>query len=304
MGRERAELREVGPRDGLQNEPAQVPTEEKVSLVRRLAACGLSSVEVTACVSPRWVPQMADHAEVIAGVGPPPAGTVYAALVPNLRGLEAALHANIGTVAVLTAASGEFAQRNLNCSIEESLGRAAEVAKAAKAAGKSVRGYVSTVVDCPYSGRVDPGAVAETAAAMAGLGCDEISLGDTIGSATPSSLLPMLDAVLEAVPADRLAGHFHDTWGGAVANVAAALGRGIRVFDSSVAGLGGCPYAPGAAGNVATEDVVRFLEGEGLDTGVDLDALVRVGEGVSRLLGRDYRPKAGLASVARRKDGI
>ena len=292
------DLHEVGPRDGLQNEKGHICTKDKIELVRRLAASGLRSIEITACVSPKWIPQMADHREVIAGVGAPPPGVGYTVLAPNLKGLESALADNIGTVAVLTAASEQFVRRNINCSRKESLDRCREVAEAADRAGKRVRGYVSTAVACPYAGPVPPKDVAESARALADMGCDEISLGDTIGIGTPRLVTQMLEAVVAVVPPERLAGHFHDTYGSAVANVAAALAFGIARFDSSAGGLGGCPYAPGAAGNAATEDLAHFVQGEGLDAGVDLKTLAETGRWCSELAGREYSAKAGLAALA------
>jgi len=298
MGQAKIEIREVGPRDGLQNEEVHVPAADKIELVRRLVAAGLRSVEITACVSPRRVPQMGDHAEVIAGVGVPPRGADYAVLVPNLKGLQAALAPGVGTVAVFTAASDDFVRANIGCALEESLDRFREVAAAARDAGKRLRGYVSTAIACPYAGPVEPGAVARVAEALLDMGCQEISLGDTIGVGTPRSVRPMLDAVLPSAGPGKLAGHFHDTWGSAIANVAAALDRGVSRFDSSVGGLGGCPFAPGAAGNVATEDLARFAAEEGLDPGVDLAALARAGRWCSALVGRPYGSRAGRAALS------
>lgn len=289
---------EVGPRDGLQNEKAIVPLETKVELVERLADAGLPTVEAGAFVSPKWVPQMADSAEVLARVRRRP-GTAYPVLVPNERGLEAALAAGVGEIAVFGAASEAFSQRNINCSIAESLERFRPVAAGALAAGVRVRGYVSCVLGCPNEGEVDPGRVAEVAAALLAMGCHEISLGDTIGVGTPAKARAMLRRVAADVPADRLALHFHDTWGQAVANILACLEEGVTTVDSAVAGLGGCPYAKGASGNVATEDVLYLLHGLGLETGVDLDAVARTGGWISDRLGRPNGSKAGRALLAK-----
>ncbi|QHQ35838.1 hydroxymethylglutaryl-CoA lyase [Algicella marina] len=261
---ERAEIFEVGPRDGLQNEAA-VATADKIALVDMLSDAGLRRIEVTSFVSPKWVPQMADAAEVMAGIRRVP-GAVYSALTPNLRGLEAAEAAGVGAVAVFGAASESFSQKNINCSIEESFERFQPVVAAA---GVPVRGYISCVTDCPYEGEIAPEAVARVAARLLAMGCAEISLGDTLGRGVPERVDAMLEAVLEEVPAARLAGHFHDTGGRALENIRVSLARGLRVFDAAVGGLGGCPYAPGAAGNVASEAVLELLEAEGFETGVD-----------------------------------
>lgn len=265
---------EVGPRDGLQNEPRPIATADKIALVDMLSGCGLARIEVTSFVSPDWVPQMADAAQVMAGIARAP-GVSYAALTPNLRGFEAALAAGADEVSVFGSASEGFSRRNINCTVEESFARFAPVLEAAGRAGIAVRGYVSCVTDCPYDGPTPPARVASVAARLMAMGCVEISLGDTIGAGTPPSVGKMLDAVLDAVPADRLAGHFHDTHGRALANVEVALGRGLRVFDAAVGGLGGCPFAPGAKGNVATEAVVALLAARGLATGVDAARLAR-----------------------------
>jgi hydroxymethylglutaryl-CoA lyase len=269
---DRVTLYEVSPRDGLQNESRQVPTAEKIRLVDQLSACGFSQIEVTSFVSPKWVPQMADAAEVMAGITRRP-GISYAVLTPNLQGLERALQAKADEVAVFASASESFSQKNINCSIAESLDRFRPVLERAKAEGIKVRGYVSCVTDCPYEGPVAPEAVAKVAEALGQMGCHQISLGDTIGAGTPETIGRMLDAVLAVLPAERLAGHYHDTGGRALRNIAASLDRGLRCFDGSVGGLGGCPYAPGAKGNVATEAVAAFLYAEGFTTGLDLDRL-------------------------------
>ncbi len=259
---------EVAPRDGLQNEPGMIATADKIRLVDLLGICGFTRIEVTSFVSPKWVPQMADAAEVMGGIERRE-GVSYAALTPNLRGFEAARAAGADEVAIFASASEGFSRANINCSIAESLARLGPVADAARAAGMPVRGYVSCVTDCPYDGPPDPRKVAEVAASLLAMGCYEISLGDTIGAGTPETIDRMLDAVLGSVPADRLAGHYHDTGGRALDNIRLSLDRGLRSFDASVGGLGGCPYAPGAKGNVATEVVVEFVESLGFKTGID-----------------------------------
>ncbi|MBZ0126119.1 MAG: hydroxymethylglutaryl-CoA lyase, partial [Rhodocyclaceae bacterium] len=267
---------EVGPRDGLQNESQLVPSAVKVELIDRLGMAGLKAIEATAFVSPKWVPQMGDAAEVMANL-PRRHGVSYPVLVPNLKGFEQALAAGAEEIAVFAAASEAFSQKNINCSIAESLERFRPVMEAARQNGIRVRGYVSCVVGCPYQGAVPPAAVAEVAARLAEMGCYEISLGDTVGVGTPAAVQRMLDEVTLLVPVERLAGHYHDTYGMALANIYASLERGVAVFDASVAGLGGCPYAAGASGNVATEDVVYLMNGLGLETGIDLDRLVDAG---------------------------
>lgn len=275
--REPVKIFEMGPRDGLQNERAMIATGDKVRLVDMLSACGFRKIEVTSFVSPKWVPQMSDAAEVMAGIRRAP-GVTYAALTPNLRGIEAALAAGADEVAIFGSASEGFSRANINCSIAESLQRFAPVLDAAKHAGLPVRGYVSCVTDCPYDGPTPPESVLRVAQAMLGMGCYEISLGDTIGAATPASIGRVLDVVLAEIPADRLAGHFHDTGGRALANITASLSRGLRSFDAAVGGLGGCPFAPGAKGNVATEAVVSLLEDLGYPTGIDRAALAKAAE--------------------------
>lgn len=265
-------LFEMAPRDGLQNEKAHIATADKIRLVDLLSDVGFRKIETASFVSPKWVPQMADSAEVMAGITRRN-GVRYTALTPNMKGFEAALNAKADEVAIFGSASEGFSQKNINCSIAESLERFAPVAKAAIAAGVPVRGYVSCVTDCPYDGRTSPDQVAEVADRMIGLGCYEISLGDTIGKGTPETVDAMLRAVTERVSADRLAGHFHDTGGNAVDNIRTSLKHGLRVFDAAVGGLGGCPYAPGAKGNVATELVHDMLVAEGFDTGLDRDAM-------------------------------
>jgi hydroxymethylglutaryl-CoA lyase len=270
----RVEIFEVGPRDGLQNEPRQIPASEKIALIDCLSGAGFRRIEVASFVSPRWVPQMADGAAVLAGIRRAP-GVRYGALAPNLRGYEAAVAAGADMVAIFGAASEAFSKANINASIAESLERFRPVAERAAAEGVPVRGYVSCVTDCPYSGAVAPADVARVAAALRAMGCHEISLGDTLGRATPEAVDAMLAAVLEVVPAAELAGHFHDTAGRALANVAVALERGLRVFDAAVGGLGGCPYAPGAAGNVATEGLAAWLAAGGWETGLDAAVIAR-----------------------------
>ncbi len=290
---------EVGPRDGLQNEPKSIPTATKIELIRRLAACGLRSIEATAFVSPRWVPQMKDAAKVLAALDRQ-AEVAYPVLTPNLKGFEDALAAGAREVAVFGAASETFSQKNINCSISEALQRFEPILEAAKAADVKVRGYVSCVLGCPYQGEVAPLAVAEVAHALFEMGCYEVSLGDTIGAGPPEKTKVMLEAVARRVPLKKLAGHFHDTWGMAIANIYAALEVGVSVFDSSIAGLGGCPYAPGAAVNVATEDVVWLLKGLGIDHGLDLNALVDTAAWISGELGREPASRVTRAILAKR----
>jgi hydroxymethylglutaryl-CoA lyase len=268
------EIVEVGPRDGLQNEPRPIPAARKVALVDALTVAGFRRVEAASFVSPRWVPQMADGAEVMLGTQRRP-GTRLMALAPNLRGYEAARAARADWIAVVTAATEGFARANLNCSVTESLDRLRPVLEAARRDGLPVRGYVSVVTDCPYEGAVRPVAVARVTAILRDLGCEEVALGETLGRGTPEWVDAMLSAVLDELPPERLAGHFHDTAGRALANVEVALAHGLRVFDSSIGGLGGCPFAPGAAGNVATERLAAHLAGLGYRTGLDPEALSR-----------------------------
>jgi hydroxymethylglutaryl-CoA lyase len=269
---ERVEIVEVGPRDGLQNEARLIPTAAKILLVNALSEAGFRRIEVASFVSPRRVPQMADGAAVLSGIRRRP-GVSYSALVPNMTGWAAALAAKVQEVAIFASATEGFSRANLNCSISESLDRMAPVADAALAANVPVRGYVSCVTDCPYDGPTPPAAVAKVTAALRDLGCHEVSLGDTLGRARPVAVTAMLEAVLAEVPAGRLAGHFHDTGGRALANIEAALALGLRVFDASIGGLGGCPFAPGAAGNVSTLAVHERLTEMGFDTGLDRAAL-------------------------------
>ena len=278
-------LVEVGPRDGLQNEAQPISVADKVRLVDDLTEAGLSYVEVGSFVSPKWVPQMAGSAEVFAGISQQP-GVTYAALAPNMRGFEDALGAGVKEVAVFAASSEAFSQRNINCSISDSLQRFVPIMEAARLHGVRVRGYVSCVLGCPYEGQVDAAQVAAVARELYEMGCYEVSLGDTIGTGTPGATRHLFNVVGAQVLRPQLAGHFHDTYGQALANVYASLLEGISVFDSSVAGLGGCPYAKGASGNVASEDVLYMLQGLGIDTGIDLDKLIAAGQRISAVLGR------------------
>ncbi|WP_242167322.1 MULTISPECIES: hydroxymethylglutaryl-CoA lyase [unclassified Pseudomonas] len=290
-------LVEVGPRDGLQNEARPISVADKVQLVDALTHAGLSYIEVGSFVSPKWVPQMAGSADVFAQIQRKP-GVTYGALAPNVRGFEDALAAGVKEVAVFAAASEAFSQRNINCSISESLERFAPIMAAAKQHGVSVRGYVSCVLGCPYEGEIAPQQVAAVARELYAMGCYEVSLGDTIGTGTAGATRRLFEVVGAQVPRDKLAGHFHDTYGQAIANIYASLLEGINVFDSSIAGLGGCPYAKGASGNVATEDVVYLLNGLGIDTGIDLDALIRAGEQISQVLGRPSGSRVAKARNA------
>ena len=278
-------LIEVGPRDGLQNEAMPISVADKVQLVDALTDAGLGNIEVGSFVSPKWVPQMAGSAEVFARIQHKP-GVVYGALAPNLRGFEDAVAAGVKEVAVFAAASEAFSQRNINCSISESLARFVPILEAAQQHGISVRGYVSCVLGCPYEGNVSPQQVAAVAKELYAMGCYEVSLGDTIGTGTPNATRAMFEAVTAHVPRQKLAGHFHDTYGQALVNIYASLQEGIAVFDSSIAGLGGCPYAKGASGNVATEDVLYMLQGMGIETGVDMDKLLLAGQHICNVLGR------------------
>jgi hydroxymethylglutaryl-CoA lyase len=291
---------EVGPRDGLQNEPGEVPTAVKVELIERLAEAGLPAVEATAFVSPKWIPQMADHTEVMERIRRKP-GVAYPVLTPNLKGFEAARAAGATEVAIFGAASEAFSKKNINCSIAESLKRFEPITLESKKFNIRVRGYVSCVLGCPYEGEIKPEKVAEVAGALYDMGCYEVSLGDTIGTGTPGKTRAMIEACARRVPLERLAGHYHDTYGQALANIYASLEMGVATFDASVAGLGGCPYAAGASGNVATEDVIYMLNGLGIRTGVDLDRLVDIGQWICGLLNRKPASKAALAISAKKK---
>lgn len=285
---------EVGPRDGLQNESVSISVKDKIQLINRLVDAGIKKIEVGSFVSPRWIPQMADSAEVIAGIERKTAVT-YATLTPNTKGFEAALKASVNEVAVFGAASETFSQKNINCSIEQSFERFKPVLDAAQDKGVRVRGYISCVVACPYEGTVKPEVVATVAERLINMGCYEVSLGDTIGAGTVASITAMLKAVNNRVPIEKMAIHCHDTYGQALANIYAALQCGVSVVDSSVAGLGGCPYAKGATGNVATEDVLYLLNGLGIETGVDLKATIQAGNFISELLGRRNQSKVANA---------
>jgi hydroxymethylglutaryl-CoA lyase len=291
---------EVGPRDGLQNEAQTIPAAVKIGLIDRLADAGFDNIEAASFVSPKWVPQMATSAEVMAGIRRRP-GVVYSALVPNLKGFEAALAAKADEVVIFGAASEAFSQRNINCSIAESIERFREVADAAKANGLRLRGAVSCALGCPYQGEVTPESAADVVRRLRDLGCDEIDIADTIGVATPRKVQATIERAAREFPIERLSGHFHDTYGQAMANIYASLEVGITIFHSSVAGLGGCPYAKGATGNVSTEDVLYMMDGLGIATGIDLDAVVDAGRFISEHLGRKPVSRAGNALLARRQ---
>ncbi len=295
----RVKIVDVSPRDGLQNEPGSVPTEVKVELVDRLSEAGLRSIEAGSFVSPKWVPQMADTADVMARIRRKP-GVTYPVLVPNMKGLEAAIAAKATEVAGFAAATEAFSKRNTNCTIEESMHRQAEVCKAALGAGLRVRGYISVVLGCPYEGEVKPEAVADVAQRLFDMGCYEISLGDTIGTGTPARAQRMIETVSKKIPVEKLAGHFHDTYGQALANILAVMELGVATFDSSAAGLGGCPYAKGATGNVATEDVLYMLNGLNIETGIDMNRLLDAAQFICSHLGRATVSRAGRALTAKR----
>jgi len=298
----RVKLVDVAPRDGLQNEPGVVPAAVKIELIDRLTDAGLPAVETTSFVSPKWVPQMADNAQVMAGIRRKP-GVNYPVLVPNMKGLEAAMAAGVQEVAVFTAATESFSRRNTNCSIAESFERFEPVCKTALAAGIQVRGYISVVLGCPFEGEVNPEAVADVAQRLYGMGCYDVSLGDTIGVGTPGKTQRMIAAVARRIPVSKLGGHYHDTYGQALANILASLQMGVATFDTSVAGLGGCPFAPGATGNVASEDVVYMLHGLGIETGVDMSKLLEAAQFICAALGRPTASRAGraLATKAARR---
>ncbi len=292
---------EVGPRDGLQNEKSFVPTETKVALVDRLSKAGFRNVEAASFVSPKWVPQMADGAELMAGIARRP-GTIYSVLTPNLKGLENALAARADEVVIFGAASEAFSQKNINCSIAESIARFEPVARAAKDAGVRLRGSISCSLGCPYQGEVPVAAVIDVVERFAALGCDEIDIADTIGVGTAAQTRALMAEVARVFPRERLSGHFHDTYGQALANIYAALLEGIEIFHASVAGLGGCPYAKGATGNVATEDVLYLMQGLGIETGIDLGEVVEAGDFISRAIGRENASRAGRALLVKRRD--
>uniref|UniRef100_A0A6V7HVZ3 hydroxymethylglutaryl-CoA lyase n=1 Tax=Bracon brevicornis TaxID=1563983 RepID=A0A6V7HVZ3_9HYME len=290
---------EVGPRDGLQNEKKLLPSSTKISLINKLSSTGLKTIETTSFVSPKWVPQMQDNAEVFSSITKSP-GINYPVLVPNLKGLESAMKVGVEEIAVFGAASESFTRKNINCSIAESLQKFKEVIEKALANDIKVRGYVSCIAGCPYEGEIKSSAVASVAAAMLDAGCYEVSLGDTIGVGTPRKIIDVLNEVNNVADLRNFALHCHNTYGQAIANIFASLELGIRVFDSSVAGLGGCPYAAGASGNVPTEDLVYLLHGEGLKTGVDLVKIVEIGDWISKELGRENQSKVGAALVSKR----
>jgi len=290
---------EVGPRDGLQNEKGDVPADVKIELVNRLTEAGFPNIEAASFVSPKWVPQMATSNEVMAGITRKP-GVIYSALTPNMQGFEAALAAGAGEVVIFGAASEAFSQKNINCSIAESIERFVPVAKAAKDAGLRLRASVSTAFGCPYQGEVPLDSVAYVVGRMRDLGCDEIDIADTIGVSTPRKTQAVMERAIKEFRANSLAGHFHDTYGQALANIYASMELGIEIFHSSVSGLGGCPYAKGATGNVATEDVIYMMNGLGIETGVDLDKVVDAGQFISNFLGRKAASRAGNAIAAKR----
>lgn len=292
----RVKMVEVGPRDGLQNEAQIIPTAIKIDFINHLSETGLSVIETTSFVSPQWVPQLADHSEVFRGINKKDEVS-YPVLVPNLTGLQNALAVGVREIAVFTTPSQQFCQHNINCSVEESLDRIAKVIAIAKEKQLRVRGYLSCTLGCPYEGRIPPEQVAALAAQLFNLGCYEISLGDTIGVGTPQQAVQMLQAVGKNVPRENLAVHFHDTYGQALANIYAALEQGIAVLDSSVAGLGGCPYAKGASGNVASEDVLYMLNGLNIETGVDLRKLIAAGRFICQQLGKKPQSKVNLANM-------
>jgi len=285
---------EVGPRDGLQNEAVRVPVEVKIELIEKLANAGLQVVESGSFVSPKWVPQMAASGEVYSGIHKKP-GVAYPMLVPNMKGLEAALEAGVEEIAIFAAASETFTQKNINCSIDESIERYRQVVEKAQAENLKIRGYISCVLGCPYEGEVSFDSVASVAARLLDQGCYEISLGDTTGVGTPGKARALVEHLLDTVPVSQLAAHFHDTYGQGLANLYAVLECGVAVVDSSVAGLGGCPYAKGATGNIATEDVLYMLDGMQIETGIDMDKLLEAGRYISDFLGREPASKAALA---------
>jgi hydroxymethylglutaryl-CoA lyase len=288
---------EVGPRDGLQNEKNFVANEVKIELINRLTTAGFANIEAAAFVSPKWVPQMAGSDEVMAGIDRRP-GTIYSVLVPNMQGYDKAREAGVDEVVVFSAASEAFAQKNINCSIDESIARFEPIAKAAKADGIRLRGSISCALGCPYQGEVNPAEVVSVAQKMRDLGCDEIDIADTIGVATPGRVKAVFEALHVVLPVERFAGHFHDTYGQSLANIYAALQMGVSIFHSSIAGLGGCPYAKGATGNVATEDVIYLLRGLGIETGVSFEEVARIGAFITQAIDRPNHSRAGKAFMA------
>ena len=296
----RVKIVEVGPRDGLQNEKETIGADIKIALIDRLTQAGFPNIEAASFVSPKWVPQMATGAEVMAGIKRKP-GVVYSVLVPNMKGFEPALAAKADEIVIFGSASEAFSQKNINCSIAESIERFREVAQATKQHGLRLRAAVSCAFGCPYQGEVSLDSVADVVRRLRDLGCDEIDIADTIGVATPNKVHAVMQRAIQEFPIDRLSGHFHDTYGQAVANVYASLEVGISIYHSSVAGLGGCPYAKGATGNVATEDVLYLMEGLGIETGIDLSAVVDAGQFISQHLGRKAVSRAGNALHAKRQ---
>lgn len=290
---------EVGPRDGLQNEKETIPAEVKIALIDQLTKAGFVNIEAASFVSPKWVPQMATSSEVMAAIQRKP-GVIYSALVPNMKGLEAALAAGADEMVIFGAASEAFSQKNINCSIAESIERFREVAQVAKQEGKRLRGSISCAFGCPYQGEVSIGSVVDVLHRLRDLGCDEIDIADTIGVATPNKVHVMMQRLVQEFPIERLSGHFHDTYGQALANIYASLEVGISIYHTSVAGLGGCPYAKGATGNVSSEDVLYLMQGLGIETGIDLDAVVDAGQFISKHLGRKAVSRAGNAIAAKR----
>jgi hydroxymethylglutaryl-CoA lyase len=291
---------EVGPRDGLQNEKETIPADVKIELVDRLTRAGFPNIEAASFVSPKWVPQMATSAEVMAGIARKP-GVIYSALTPNMKGFEAALAAKADEVVIFGAASEAFSQKNINCSIAESIERFRDVAQAAKQHGIRLRGSISCAFGCPYQGEVGLDSVADVVRRMRDLGCDEIDIADTIGVGTPKKVHAVMERAAGEFPIERLSGHFHDTYGQALANIYAGMEVGIAIFHSSVAGLGGCPYAKGATGNVSSEDVLYMMDGLGIDTGIDLNAVVDAGQFIAQHLGRKAASRAGNAIAAKRQ---
>ncbi|WP_353200958.1 hydroxymethylglutaryl-CoA lyase [Polynucleobacter sp.] len=289
---------EVGPRDGLQNEKEFVPIDVKVDLINQLSSAGFPNIEAVSFVSPKWIPQMAGSDEVMAAITRKP-GTIYSALTPNMKGYESAFAAKVDEIVIFSAASEAFAQKNINCGITESIERFAPVAKAAKQDGIRIRGSISCSFGCPYEGSVEPAQVSEVVKRMMALGCDEIDIADTIGVGTPGQIAAVFEGLFTFAPKEQFSGHFHDTYGQALANIYAAMQVGVSIFHSSIAGLGGCPYAKGATGNVATEDVLCMLKGLGIETGIDFDATVKIGEYITRATGKTNASRVGRAIAAK-----
>jgi hydroxymethylglutaryl-CoA lyase len=290
---------EVGPRDGLQNEKEFVPIDVKVDLINQLSNAGFPNIEAASFVSPKWIPQMAGSDKVMAAISRKP-GTIYSALTPNMKGYESALAAKVDEIVIFSAASEAFAQKNINCSITESVERFAPVAKAAKQDGIRIRGSISCSFGCPYEGSVEPTQVSEVVKRMMELGCDEIDIADTIGVGTPGQIAAVFEGLFTFAPKEQFSGHFHDTYGQALANIYAAMQVGVSIFHSSIAGLGGCPYAKGATGNVATEDVLYMLKGLGIETGIDFDTAVKIGEYITRVTGKTNASRVGRAIAAKK----